>query len=237
VDEDSQYIILMSKEIEIIDWNNLAPNFVHFFIFIAMNKKAIRKAAYRSIFKEETSHQDTFEELKHETTDQAALAEELSKVPSRKIIEKYVNWKWALVVSLSLVVLFRIVASIMLFDQFGSNPTLIFLLIAGAVFVPAFGFYGIFTGKLESLRGVAVLIIISIFRGLTSNKGAVEFDIYMIIGLLPSLATIGLCFYIPSLMKTKYERKITKDSNNKTHVTFEFETFGIQDENLLDSDL
>lgn len=189
-----------------------------------MTKKEIKKEGYKRIVKEGQSHQTVFEDLKtSKPAFNLTIAEELSKIPSKGIIEKYKNLRIVYISLLGLFILLRVVFIVFIMQMLSANPGLMLIALLVGVFVPIMGIFGIMTHRLELLKTVSILLILGIFRSLQH----MSFEPEEFIWLIPVAGIIVLGFVIPAKLKTSFTSKtVHSEINGKKVVDYDirFET-------------
>ncbi|MBL1280178.1 MAG: hypothetical protein COA33_007895 [Fluviicola sp.] len=177
-----------------------------------MTKRKVKKAIYQSIFVEQKSHKETFDEFRGEsdlTPDE--LADEVAKVPSRQKNEELLTLRIVFIISLCLVILLRI-GGIYALTLTENLP--IFVLLIALVFglvIPAMGIFAAIKGRVELYYLTGIFLVVGTLRSFT--KG-LDTSNLLIIGavLIPFFIAVILAFYIPKKMKTKFTKKVVSDT-------------------------
>ena len=74
-----------------------------------MTKRELRKEAYNRIIKEGNTHQEAFDAMQSDKSfSKEEIAENLSKIPSKAVIERVKIWKIAFITVLAIIILMRI---------------------------------------------------------------------------------------------------------------------------------
>ncbi|MDH4472265.1 MAG: hypothetical protein QE487_06635 [Fluviicola sp.] len=190
-----------------------------------MTKRELRKEAYSRIIKEGNTHQEAFDAMQHDKSfSKEEIAENLSKIPSKAVIERVKIWKIVYIALMGVIILLRILGIAVLgsVNQI-ETPLLVILVLAGIV-MPAFGIVSTVQNKIDALKFYSIFFIIGVFRSFKSFQGL---DVLTIAVLVPYAAAVILGFWLPYIAKTPYNR-VTKDeeqpdgSIRKTaHIVFE----------------
>ena len=207
-----------------------------------MTKRKIKKAVVAGLIKENKSHQEVFDHLKSECSDNLdVLAEEIAKIPSVNKQNKNKNLVYTYVALLGLVIILRSLNVIGLALLGTISTNFILLMIAISVIIPILGIYGAMTRRTDSYKVVSFILIMSIVRSIPNASKGVGFDSTTLLSLIPLLVAIGLGFYIPSRLKMNYSKKLVKtDVDGKTmkHTEYVFESDGlISNDDLLDTEI
>ncbi len=172
-----------------------------------MNKSAIRKAAYQLIIKQKYSHQTAFDQLKEQNKGGLQqLADEIARFPSPARQKQYDGLRYTYVGLLALVMLLRVIGLISMLEVLNlAGPAFLFFVLIG-ILVPVLGIYGALTTRVHLYFACAVLLALSLFRGLTESN----FDLTPLewIMTLPQLAAAVLGFYLPTRLRTDYQKKV-----------------------------
>lgn len=205
-----------------------------------MNKREVKKAAYKLIVKENRTHQETFDELrKTSKIELEALAEEVAKIPTPSMYKTLQNLQYIYIGALSLVIILRIFGVIALIPMININPTILLFAVLIGIFVPILGIYGAITSRVELYRTTGILITLSVFRSFSKGQFSNEPLEYLF--LMPVLVSIALAFYIPTKLKTAFSKKIVKQEENGnvvTSINYVFESNNpVANDDLLDANM
>lgn len=203
-----------------------------------MTKKAIKKAAYQHIYREGNSHQQAFEALKTENkSDLETLADEISKIPSKLLLQRFAVLRYLLMGIYILIVLLRAI-SILFSEKTQLLPLpVILLLIALGLLVPILGIYALLVGKTELVRTTGILLALALLRSFQYLTNADTLSIVLTV-VIYSIA-IGLSFYLFQKLKTPYTthtERIELDGKRKTLTHYVFDSAKPNNSELLDSD-
>lgn len=200
-----------------------------------MKLKEIKKAAYKAIVEEKQSHQSFYDEhVEKVEIGRVQFAEEISKIPSKRKMEKYQGWIIAYIILMLIIIILRSIALPLLFSQI-PTPLLLLMLVIGII-VPVFAIYSALKAKVDFYKAVAILMGVNLLRSFT--KGQFSGEISDFIGLAPVLIVIVLAIYIPQLLRSKYSQGVEFeyiDGVKKKVIKIEFEKEEINDDKLLDS--
>ena len=192
-----------------------------------MTKRELRKEAYNRIVKEGNTHQEAFDAMQSDKSfSKEEIAENLSKIPSKAVIERVKIWKIVFIAVLAIIILMRILGITLIGSAMAMNPVFLALLVLFGLVVPAMGIFALATHRYDGLKGVSFLFILSIIRSIRKFD---DLDPYTIIEFVPYVIAIILGFWISYIAKTPYKR-VVKDveqpdlSIRKTvHIVFEQE--------------
>lgn len=202
-----------------------------------MNKNKIRKAAYKSIAKEGKSHQEFFDSFKAENKVKGELlAEETAKIPSLSKMKETTTIRYIYVGLLAVILVLRIFGVTELTQSMGMGTGLMVLALILALGVPVIGIIAGLTQRAHFYNPVGLLMALAIMRSFTSKN--IEMDETVLIVMIPMAVVIALSFYLPSKLKTTYERKVTKEmkeGNEVTKVSYIFEKSSIDSDEILDA--
>lgn len=200
-----------------------------------MNKRELKKAAYSAIVRDGLSHQEAFNRLRKDSEIEIeTLAEEVSKIPSANKNNATQVWRYIYTLLLVLIIGLRSASLFLMAQLENISSSVVFLGIVLGLFVPVLGIVAAFTSRVELYKTVGILLTLSILR---SFSNGFEVDPIFLLTLLPFALAAGLSFYIPSLLKTPFTKKIDKKDSNgslKSSVNYVFDSSSANEE-LLDS--
>lgn len=202
-----------------------------------MNRNKVRKAAYKGIAKEKKSHQDFFDEFKKANrVNSELLAQETSKIPSISKMKETTALRYTYVVLLVVILALRIIGVTELTQAMGMSGGLIALALILSLGVPVLGIVAGLTQRANLYNPVGIFMALAIIRSFTNKS--IEMDETVFIVLIPIVIVIILSYYIPTKLKTGYEKTVKKEMNGDKEVTrvkFIFETSSIDSDEILDA--
>ena len=199
-----------------------------------MTKKEVKKNARPLLYRDKMSHQEIYEGFKTpKPTFNKIIATELGKLPSIRIIEKFKTYRYAYVILVALLLVARGLGVLVLFQTRISSSWKL-LMFAFVIALPIYAIIVMLGNRMDQVRSVSILLIISVFRGVTEVKIHPE----DLVWLIPMGVIIFLGFWLPVKMKTPYSTEMkTVAINGKKQVDFEikFNDAGLsEDEDLID---
>lgn len=197
-----------------------------------MNKRKIKKEAYRLIFKENQSHQDTFNQLKRESElSDADLANLISATPSKQMLEKKKNLWMIFVYCVGIIMVMRIIGVIVLTQATHPKPFVFFVYIIPGIILPIIAMAGAYRASVQTYRIIGILFLANVVRVSVSGELRSEFAPNLILALF--IISAGLAFYITKKLKTPYTKQITKKENSESRMEIHFEEENLVNENDL----
>jgi hypothetical protein len=192
-----------------------------------MTKRELRKEAYKRIHKEGATHQEVFDTLQHDKSFSIEeLADNISKTPSKAVIERVKIWKIIFIAVLAIIILMRILGIVLITSTITIDPVFLALLALFGLVVPLMGIIALVTHRYDGLKGLSFLFVFSIIRSLRRFD---DLDPYTIVEFIPYGIAIILGFWISHIAKTPYNR-VVKDVEQPdlsirktTHIVFEEE--------------
>tara|TARA_B100000508_G_scaffold138385_1_gene134372 strand:- start:56645 stop:57247 length:603 start_codon:yes stop_codon:yes gene_type:complete len=187
-----------------------------------MNKRQVRKKAYRSIIKGNKTHQMTYDNLKQQRGDltREEVAEEISKIPSRKRINTLKTLRYTFLSVMILIGLIRLLALFSLIEGLDELWILLITVLISLA-VPVIGVLAVFYNHATLYRAAGGLLIYSIYKSVTNSS--FTFDTTFLIALIPIVAGVILAFYIPFKLKTPYQVISKKGEDGKTRTRYLFQ--------------
>jgi len=181
-----------------------------------MTKREARKEAYRQIVKQNSTHQEVFDELRGTSSlDVSALATVVAAIPSAEKREKYKSLTIVFVVVCSIVILLRVLGLVAMTAAMNVNMPIFLLALVLGLVVPAVAIFGALTWRMEMLQGSAGLFVLALIRSF-SNVKEVSNDPIILVAVVPFLVAIILAFLIPYKVKTGFrETVITEEKDGK----------------------
>ena len=202
-----------------------------------MNRNKVRKAAYKGIAKEKKSHQDFFDEFrKANRVNSELLAQETSKIPSISKMKETTALRYTYVVPLVVILALRIIGVTELTQAMRMSGGLIALALILSLGVPVLGIVAGLTQRANLYNPVGLLMALAIFRSFTNKS--IEMDETVFIVLIPIVIVIILSYYIPTKLKTGYEKTVKKEMTGDkelTRVKYIFETSSVDSDEILDA--
>jgi len=203
-----------------------------------MTKRELRKIAYKRIFKDGATHQEVYDDLQTDKSfTKEEIAEHLSKIPSKSVVERIKIWKIVYIGLMSVIILQRIVGIFIMGSVNNIDGPLLLILIFAGIVMPAAGIFSVVQNKIDTLKMYSIFFILSFLR---SYKQFEVMDVLAIAVLIPYIAAIVLGFWLQFKSKTPYKRVVKDEvqvdgSIKKTaHIIFEEDKLAGQND-LLDS--
>ena len=201
-----------------------------------MKKREIRERARTAIIKEGLTHNQAYEKITEgKNINVDGLAEELSKIPSRRKIEKTLTLRYTYLACLVIIIVLRALG-IFVYGQISTvDPGLMLLLILLGLIVPGIGIFAVATFRGQQLISCSVLLGIGIVR--SYSKGQLSYELSDLIVLIPTISAIVLGIVINQMWRVKYESRIEEyadpNGNPKKIKKYIYE----EDENLSSDDV
>lgn len=202
-----------------------------------MNKNKLRRAAYKGIVKNGESHQEFFDSfIQNNKVKKNILAEETAKIPSLSKMKETTALRYTYVVLLVVILVLRVIGVTELTQAMGMSGGLIALALILSLGVPVVGIVAGLSQQANLYNPVGLLMALAIFRSFTNKS--IEMDETVFIVLIPIVIVIILSYYIPTKLKTGYERTVKKEMKGDKEVTrvkYTFETSSIDSDEILDA--
>lgn len=190
-----------------------------------MIKKQIRTLGYKSIVKENKSHQEAFDEISQSPgVDLKLLADELSKIPSSGKQKATASLRYTFIGALVVLGGYRVLGTLLLLTDGVPDIGFMVFIILLSIFVPVIGIYTAISGRVEHYTTTGILLGMAVFRSV--SKGEIHIDVNSLFFLLPVLIAFVLAFYIPTKLKTPYKRTVSNhfsDGQTQEKVNYHFE--------------
>jgi len=197
-----------------------------------MNKNKLRKAAYKGIAKEGKGHQEFFDSfVSNNKVKGEILAEETAKIPTLGKMKETTSLRYIYIAVLAIILVLRMVGVTEHTQSMGMGTGFIVFALILALGVPVIGIVAALTQRVNLYHPVGLLMGLAILRTFTNKN--IEIDESVFIVLAPMAVAIILSYYIPSKLKTGYERKVRKEMKGEKEVTSVYYIF---EESKLDSD-
>jgi hypothetical protein len=192
-----------------------------------MTNRELRKEAHNRIIKEGNTHQEAFDAMQHDKSfSKEEIAEQLSKIPSKAVIERIKVWKTVYIALMGVIILLRIFGIVLLGSVNQIETSLLVILVLAGIVMPAFAIVSTVQNKIDGLKFYSIFFILGVLRSYKSFQGL---DVLTIAVLVPYAAAVILGIWLPYIAKTPYKR-VVKDviqpdgSIRKTaHIVFEEE--------------
>jgi hypothetical protein len=200
-----------------------------------MNKRKIKKAAYKAIVKDNKTHQETFDELrKTSSIDTETLADEVAKIPNSSKHNRLQTLRFIFIGTLGVIMFLRVLGVFSIISLKVMNPSILLVAVGLGLIVPVIGVYGALTARVELYRTTGILLVLSVVRSFTNGQVSADPINYLV--LIPFAIAISLAFYIPTKLKTDYSKKVVKhevDGKTKTSYQFIFDSNDLEADNEL----
>jgi len=192
-----------------------------------MTKRELRKEAHNRIYKDGNTHQEAFDAMQYDKSfSKEEIAENLSKIPSKAVVERIKIWKIVYIALMGVIILLRIFGIVVLGSVNQIETSLLVILVLAGIVMPAFAIVSTVQNKIDGLKFYSVFFVLGVLRSYKSFQG---FDVLTIAVLVPYAAAVILGVWLPYIAKTPYKR-VTKNevqpdgSVRKTaHIVFEEE--------------
>ena len=205
-----------------------------------MTKRELRKEAHRRIIKNGATHQEAFDELQlDKSLTKEEIAEQLSKIPSKSIIERIKIWKIVYIGLMSLIIVQRIIGIFIMGTVSNMDTALLLVLILAGIVFPIVAIISVVQNKIDVLTMYSFFFVISFLR---SYKQFEVLDAVTIAVIIPYIGAVVLGLWLPFKFKTPYKRivkdEVQLDGSTKkiAHIVFEKDKVRGQND-LLDSAL
>ena len=148
-----------------------------------MTKRQVRKKAYQGIVKGSKTHQMIYDSLKLQKGEltREELAEEISKIPSRKRINDLKALRYSFLSIMILLGVVRLLALVSLIEDFNQLWILLITVLI-SIAVPLLGILAVFNNHASFYRAAGGLLVYSIYRSMMSSS--FTFDTTTIIALI-----------------------------------------------------
>ncbi len=144
--------------------------------------------------------------------------------------------RYTYVVLLVVILALRIIGVTELTQAMGMSGGLIALALILSLGVPVLGIVAGLTQRANLYNPVGIFMALAIIRSFTNKS--IEMDETVFIVLIPIVIVIILSYYIPTKLKTGYEKTVKKEMNGDKEVTrvkFIFDTSSIDSDEILDA--